>query len=163
MAAVLMVVLVAFPLEMTQPSVAGPATDVVAAVFLAGICWLLFRAAFRTRFVARPDHFEVVNFLTTHHIPYGAVAEIHLDWLTLRLTLKSGRRVRAWALNESFLATRGERAQYLANRLGAITAERNGPEKPETRRTTFPDWWVVPVVLAICAGAITYRLYAARR
>ena len=157
MAGLLLVALVAFPLQMAQPSVAGLETDLVAVVLLASVCWLLFRAAFRTRLVARTDHFEVVNFLTTERLPYGAVDVIQLDWLTLKITLKSGRRERAWALNESFLASRGDRGQELVNRLGAISAERNGPAETETRRTTFPDWWVVLIVLALCGGAIAYR------
>ncbi len=146
------VLVVAFTVEATEPSLGGLPGEIGFAVFFAAAAWVAFRVGFRTGVTAGPDGFEVVNFFSIHHIPYKRVASIEQDWLSVRLTLGSGRRIRAWGLTDGL-----GRGDYVA-RLGAIVEDRQGAGLPddEHSRTTFPDWWLFLAVFFVFCSAIAY-------
>ncbi|MFI2712110.1 PH domain-containing protein [Micromonospora sp. NPDC018662] len=154
----LLFVVVAVPRELSGPSLAGIPFDVAAAAFFAVMGWICFRMGFRTRLAARRDHFEVVNLLAVERIPYREVAAVHLDQLSVRITLTSGERVRAWGLSDSLLNTGGSERQNLVDRLRVIAAERRTEEGPRRTRSRFPDWWAPLALFAIFSGAIVLRL-----
>jgi hypothetical protein len=158
---VFLVTLVGFTVDLSRPSMTTWRSDAGFALFMAVACWLAFRAGFRTRLVAHAGSFEVVNFFSTHRIPYGEVDRIGMDWLSIKLVLASGRRVRVWGLPESFLASRGAKALELVRRLGDIVEQRQDPpsQAAEYRRTLLADWWVLIAVLATFSAAILYRTH----
>jgi len=142
-----------------EPSVIPWPEDLPFLVFAAAAGWLSFRMGFRTRVVARADEFEVVNIFSAHRIPYPEVDEIVLDRLSVRFTLRSGDRVRAWGLGESFLGSRGSRGDDLVRRLGALREQRATPHAPQGRlsRVVFADWWVFVVLLIVFGAAVAGR------
>ncbi|SCF28560.1 hypothetical protein [Micromonospora chokoriensis] len=154
----LLFLVVALPREMSRPSLAGLPFDVGAAAFFAILGWLSFRMGFRLRLTARRDHFEVVNPLSVDRIDYRDVASIDRDLLSLRITLVSGQRVRAWGLSDSLLHTRGSKGQDLVDRLGAIADERQTANGSPRSRSRFPDWWMALALFALFSGAIVHRL-----
>ncbi|GAA3343800.1 hypothetical protein GCM10020358_44440 [Amorphoplanes nipponensis] len=156
---VFLITLVGFTVELGRPSVASWCSDAAFALFMASACWFAFRAGFRTRLVAHARSFAVVNLLSVHDVPYGRVDGIVLDWLSIRLVLASGRRIRVWGLPESFLAARGDRARELVRRLSDLVEQRRQPgeQAAEHRRVIFADWWVFVAVLATFSAAIVHR------
>ncbi|MDG4779930.1 hypothetical protein O7614_09765 [Micromonospora sp. WMMD961] len=154
----LLCLVVALPKEMSGPSLAGLPFDFGAAAFFAVLGWLCFRMGFRMRLTARRDHFEVANPLSVDRIAYRDVTAIDCDLLSVRISLASGVRVRAWALSDSLLSTRGPRGQKLVDRLGTVTAERQTADGPPHTRSRFPDWSMALALFALFSGAIAYRL-----
>ena len=154
----LMVVVPGVTWALAQPSPRGSwSIDAVFAVFAAAMCWLMFRAGFRIGVVAHAGHLTVTNFFSTHRVPYPDIEDIVLDWLTVRLGLTSGKRIRIWGLPESFLSARGGRGADLVERLGAIAERRAQVDAPAGyRRTVSADWWVLAALLAVFAAAIAY-------
>ncbi|MEW2432074.1 hypothetical protein AB0877_29030 [Micromonospora sp. NPDC047644] len=151
-------VVVAVPKEMSEPTLAGLPFDVAAAGFFAVMGWFCFRLGFRLGLTARLDHFEVVNPLTVERIAYRDVTSIDLDLISVRLTLASGRKVRAWGLSDSLQSTAGSKGQDLVDRLGVIVAERQAADGPRHTRSRFPDWWVPIALFVLFSAAIGYRL-----
>jgi hypothetical protein len=142
---------------LAQPGLTAWWSDGLFALVAAVACWVIFRAGFRTGVVACSGHFTVTNFLSTHQVPYREIDEITLDWLSLRFDLKSGERIRAWGLPESFLSSRGSRGDDLVQRLGGIVEQRfKASADTDHRRSRFDDWWVFAVVLAVFVAAIAY-------
>ncbi|MBY8870260.1 hypothetical protein K7640_00180 [Micromonospora sp. PLK6-60] len=141
---------------LAQPGLTSWWEDAGFAGFAAVLCWVMFRAGFRTGVVARAGHFSVTNFVSTHEVPYRDIEDITVDWLSLRFTLRSGGRVRAWGLPESFLTSRGDRALDLVRRLGAIVEQRAGVGADAARRRFLADWWVLVALLALFAAAIGF-------
>jgi hypothetical protein len=154
----LLFTVVGFTRVATEPSVSPWQGDIPFLVFAAGLGWLSFRLGFRTRVVARADGFEVINLFSAHHIPYSQMHDIALDRLTVRLTLRSGRRIRAWGLGQSFLESRGTRGEELVRKLRALVEQRATPDTSDARhsRTWFADWWVFGVLLALFGAALAY-------
>lgn len=156
--AALVVMVVGLARDFAEPSLAGLAFDLGSAAFFAVMAWLFFRHGFRTRLVARSDHFEVVNLLTVDRVAYRDVAQVRLDLLSVRITLGSGKRIRVWGLGDSLLDTGGPKGENLVDRLGKIVEERQTDDGPEHTRTHLQDWWVLLVLLALFGGAIVYRV-----
>lgn len=155
---VLLVMVVGMPEQFAEPSLAGLPFDFGAAAFFAIGGWVLFRMGFRTRLVARSDHFEVVNVLTVERIAYRDVALIELDAVSVRFRLCSGKGVRVWGLGASLLDTGGSKGETLIDRLRKILAERQGDSGPERTLTRMPDLWVTLALCALFMGAIGYRV-----
>ncbi|WP_140158095.1 PH domain-containing protein [Micromonospora sp. NBS 11-29] len=146
------------PKALSEPSLAGIPFDLGTAAVFAIIGWVCFRMGFRAQLAARRDHFEVVNLLTVERIPYHDVADVHIDQLSVRITLTSGRRVRAWGLADSLLNTGGSERQNLADRLRLIAAERQTGAAPRRTRSRLPDRWAPVALFALFSGAIVLRL-----
>ncbi len=132
------------------------------ASFVAGACWAAWMIWVWPQITLRADEIVVRNFVSTWHVPWGAVGAVQ-GGRGLRIALRDGRRINVAAVSAGEAMTEAWREGALGAEGGYFDGDARGESPLAPRVRTEADSWAREIAVRLRSVAADPAAAASRR